>query len=138
MILDAFTATNEKRNSELPSKRIKLSRNCSYSSFEVIKNLRNPLKEDDFWSIGLILLEMALNHIPFEADEYGLLSKEYIQNIFKKMEYSTKLIDIIANLLIMRTPIKKKDYKEIKLKQYKFRRFQSNMKRLSMQSKSLL
>lgn len=91
-----------------------LKSNFKFSNQKVIKNQRSISKEDDMWSIGMILLEMCLGYIPSDLDEYFTISREKIEELFRERNYSQNLIEIIIKLLIDRKIIFKKDRKAMK------------------------
>lgn len=102
IILDALTVLN---NSELK----KANR---YSSPEILQNSRSKMKEDDNWSVGMIMMEMCFSQIPLKMEEYFSISKEKIEKLFQEKNYSQELIEIIINQLINRKISREKEIKE--------------------------
>lgn len=96
-VLDPSDYTKEKE-----VKKMKISKDYRYSSPEVIQNIRKLRKEDDYWSMGMILLEMCLGDIPFDVEEYFKITKEKIEKLLKERNYSQETVDIIINLIINR------------------------------------
>lgn len=93
-----------------------------YSSPQVIQNSRPAKKEDDIWSIGMILLEMSLGVIPFDINEYFCLNKEMIEKALDEKKFSQKLKGIIINLLINRKVTEKEVEGKVNQKnRHKFR-----------------
>lgn len=102
IILDAFISSKDVENYDRSVKRLKVTKDYRYSSPETIQNFRPINNEDDYWSIGIILLEMCFGFIPLEINEYFTLTKEKILNLFTEKCYSLELIEIITNLLLNR------------------------------------
>lgn len=102
IILDAFRSNIELKNGQLKRKRLKFNRNYKYSSPSIILNKREARREDDFFSLGMIAIEMCFGVIPFDMKEYFSISKNNICNLFKRKNYSQELVDIITELIIGR------------------------------------
>lgn len=131
IILDAFISTQEKEDNERFVKRLRIT-NFKYSSPEIIQNSRSLKREDDYWSIGLILVEMCFGRIPFDINEYFTITREKISHLFRDTTYSQELIEIIINLLIYKRPALSGDEiipDHIQTKAKKFRRMPFDYKR---------
>lgn len=90
IILDAFKSSNN---------QISVKYN-KYSSPEVILCSRSVQREDDYWSIGMMLLEMCLGGIPLEIDEYSTLNREKIEDLIREkncLELKEKIIRALIN-----------------------------------------
>lgn len=82
-------------------KRMKVT-NFTYSSPNIIQSSGGIFKEDDYFSVGMILLEMCMGSVPFDINEYFTIEREKMGKLFRGKKYSKELIEIITNLLIER------------------------------------
>lgn len=113
IILDAFCSSEQEEEKGRTVKRIKIIRDFRYSSPEVIQSSKYLKIENDYWSIGMILLEMCLGNIPFNVNEYYMITKEEIEKLFETKDYSQELLEIIINLLINRKIVMRKEKKVV-------------------------
>lgn len=97
MILDIVISTMI--NEDFKVERNRIQKNFKYSSPEVIENRRSLREEDDYWSIGMIALEMCLGRIPFDVDEYFNLKRDKIEKLIEEKGYSKELNNRISELL---------------------------------------
>lgn len=93
IVLDLFMIKYEKDIRE------PVRRSCKYSKPN-LNNIRKINRNEDFWSVGMMALEMCLGEIPFDISEYVNLTKDKIFQLFVNKKYSNELITIIAELLI--------------------------------------
>lgn len=100
IILDSFLSVKSRYTKKLIERRRNI-KTLKYTRPES----ETLTKEDDLFSLGLLMMEMCLSEIPLKREEYSFLTKEKIQELMKN-SVSQDLINIIVQLVIDKTEIK--------------------------------